>query len=107
VEEALEINRPLTVLKKNNPIDIPLKIVAGEPLAIDAFKVAEDQNGWIVRFHEHTGAKKKVEIELPNGFGWLETNMVERDLTEEKSSPVIVELTPYEIKTIRINKIVK
>lgn len=107
VEEALEINRPLTVLKKNNPIDIPLKIVAGEPLAIDAFKLAEDQNGWIVRFHEHTGARKKVEIELPNGFGWLETNMVERDLTEEKSSPVIVELTPYEIKTIRINKIVK
>lgn len=105
VEEAWEINQPLSVVHDEAFSLSPIKIVEGQPLMIDALKQAEDRNGFILRCHEHTGANKQVMFELDEGYCWNETDLMERDIDEVRTGAIAFKLSPYEIKTIRINKV--
>ncbi|WP_037288911.1 alpha-mannosidase [Saccharibacillus sacchari] len=72
--------------------------------AIDAFKAAEDGNGWIVRLHECEGRSGEAEMSSFAGpLRWQETDLLERPIGEEQSGVWQFTLKPYEIKTFRLN----
>lgn len=74
-------------------------------VGIDAFKTAEDGNGWIVRLHECEGRSGEVQM---SGFAgaphWQETDLLERPIGEEQSGAWQFTIKPYEIKTFRLKE---
>lgn len=104
VEEAWEINQPLTCLKNEALSFAPLRLTTDTPLSIDALKVAETKDGFIFRCHEHTGANQTVSFTLAEGYGWQETNLMEENLLETGEKELNFTLQPYEVKTFRIFK---
>ena len=105
VEEAWEINAPLTLAQLSQDV-FPFELDAQEGLVIDALKQAEDQEGWILRCYDHLGADRRFSLKY-HGSGtiqWQETNMMEEAVGDWQSAPMDIALTPYEVKTIRIRR---
>lgn len=73
-------------------------------VAVDAFKVAEDGKGWIVRLHECEGRSGEVQMtSFARVLHWRETDLLERPIGEERSGVWQFLIKPYEIKTFRLN----
>lgn len=102
VEEAWEINQPLTLLKNEILNFTPICLTSTSSLSIDALKVAVDGNGFILRCHEHTGGNQQVAFSLAEGLSWQETNLMEENLGKVEEKELHFTLKPYEIKTFRI-----
>jgi len=102
VEEAWELNFPLRLIKTDEPIPWPVGAVSQQSIAIDAFKKAEDGQGWIMRIHDFTGGKQNIRFSLEDGYVWNEVNLLERNLSGAVAGPIHTGLKPYEIKSFRI-----
>lgn len=78
--------------------------IEGHPVLLDAFKPAEDDNGWILRFHEPYGHPGQVALTVSSRF----VAMQRATLDEEELGPRLNEATvacdikPYEIQTWRL-----
>ncbi|MEJ8305469.1 alpha-mannosidase [Saccharibacillus sacchari] len=73
-------------------------------VGFDAFKVAEDGKGWIVRLHECEGRSGEAQMSSFVGVSrWQETDLLERPIGEEQSGAWQFILKPYEIKTFRLS----
>ena len=86
-------------------VDFPINAIQfeyEELIEVDAFKKAEDGNGWILRIHEPLGGTQKVVISIPNEYSWQETNLLEKNEGNKGFGNCIFTLTPFAIKTIRI-----
>lgn len=104
VIEAWDLNNPLNYLETDK-LQIPkISIQADYRVDIDAIKKAENGNGWILRLHDYSGGNQTVNIKIEGITWWNETNLVERDLEEAKTTKIELSLTPYEIKTVRVGK---
>lgn len=103
VEEAWQLNNPLTVLKGAGKIESEFVITSDQCVIIDAIKVAEDGSGIVVRLHEHTGDTRQVQLQ-PNFpyTSWTECNLMEdsQGFKPQTNQTVSFELSPYEIKTL-------
>ncbi|MBD1382271.1 alpha-mannosidase [Metabacillus arenae] len=102
-------------------LNAPLKLSAGKPqrmsverfssftldcpnVMIDAVKKAEDEDKLILRLHEYTGSRGKINItsDLPI-VSWQETNLLEKPVGEKVGSTFLsFSIKPYEIKTFMI-----
>jgi len=107
-ENAWALNSPLQVLKgqrlanQSNAFSMP----SNQVLNIDAVKRAEDSDDIIVRFHDHTGGRRIIELNPTFDYsGWREVNLLEEanDSTWQTGA-VKLALAPYEIKTLEFKK---
>ncbi|GJM77456.1 hypothetical protein HMSSN036_96720 [Paenibacillus macerans] len=64
---------------------------------------AEDGDALIVRFHEYKGGRGTVRLESDLTFvSWQETDLMERPAGELNRGPAELQISPYEIKTVRL-----
>lgn len=104
VEEAWEINQPLSFVT-DEQFSLPkIAIETNGSLSIDALKKAEDGEGWIFRCHDHLGATRDISLELPEGFSWQEVNLLEEKQSDLQRGTLQFTLNPYEIQTYRLLK---
>ncbi|MGT2950866.1 alpha-mannosidase [Streptococcus cuniculi] len=101
VKEAWEINDSLLVV--DAAIEMPkMTLTGGEHVAMDAFKKAEDGQGYILRFHEYAGGTESLELSLENSQWWQEVDLLERPISIKQEGPIHMTIEPYEIKTVRV-----
>lgn len=105
VEEAWALNQPLSILKGNQVNRRLFKWHTKESVYIDVVKAAENGQGIILRVHDHLGSNRVLTLEpLFDCRQWNETNLLEKDMEPpvDIEGNITLELSPYEIKTIRI-----
>ena len=104
VKEAYALNQPAKVRKGAFlPAGESFVSFDTEEVELDAVKRSEDGTSLVIRFHEYAGGRKTVTV-IP-GFSyasWQETNLMEQSVEGSgHTGNVKVEVTPYEIKTLR------
>jgi alpha-mannosidase len=107
-EEAWSLNSPLAVLAGELEDTLLMDLVSDDAVMIDAFKLAEDGEGIILRLHDHTGGKRKISLRPNFEFDtWQEVNLLEKPLGDSKENTdreICLELGAFELKTILIKK---
>lgn len=101
-EEAFDLNSPVIVFEgETNLGNDSLISFDKSNIVVDAFKKAENEEAYILRFHEFTGGRNEISIDNKLKFaGWCEADLMENPLEDWKPLPVKVKVKPYEIKTI-------
>lgn len=95
----------------NNPVDVyegrekdacgSFFTLDNDQVEIDAVKKSEDGRYLVIRFHDFAGARQRVEIKPSFSYeGWAESDLMERPLSEFGDGKVVMDLHPYEIKTV-------
>jgi alpha-mannosidase len=114
---AYALNDPIIVFDKNSPnqekylsdnqitVSSPFFSTNCRNVVIETIKRAEDGNGIIIRLYESQRKRGPVFIQsfAPILAAW-ETNLLEEDQLQSlvKDGQILLEIKPYEIKTIRI-----
>lgn len=101
-EEAFDLNSPVTVFEGETGFsDISLISFDKSNIVVDALKKAENEEAYILRFHEFTGRRNEINIDTKLNFNsWCEADLMENPIEVWKTLPVKVKVKPYEIKTI-------
>lgn len=92
-EEAFKLNNELETLDiiTNNE---PILTLKDKNLAIDAIKIAETSNDFIIRLHEQKNQVTKIKIDK----AYVELDLLENEIVSTN------EAMPYEIKTLKVEK---
>lgn len=105
VQEAFDLNEPLKCIR--GAVKLPYTSFVSfdsEHIEVDAVKKSEDGKYLVLRFHEFTGSREKVEVRPGFGFeSWMEGDLRENPLEPphlRQEGPVVLSLKPYEIKTL-------
>lgn len=72
---------------------------------LDAVKLSEDKNYLVVRFHEYSGSRQNVTVNLGFFYSqWCESDLMERPIEamHNAADEIHMEIRPYEIKTILV-----
>ena len=111
-QEAHSLNEPLKAYSIPTddkeaiaPTEYSAVRFSRQDIVLDAFKQAEDGQGYIMRFYESKQARGKVKVDFPFTFAKaIECNMMEVDEQEIARDDSSFELfiKPFEVKTIRI-----
>ena len=103
-EEAFDLNSPVVVLEGASALGKESLISFDvENVVLDAFKKAENEEAYVLRFHEFTGRRGKINLKTGLKFdSWCESDLMENPLGEWKQTAIEVEVKPYEIKTIML-----
>ena len=101
-EEAFDLNSPVTVFEGETGFSDNSLISFDKPnIVVDALKKAENEEAFILRFHEFTGRRNEINIDTKLNFdSWCEADLMENPIEAWKTLPVKVKVKPYEIKTI-------
>lgn len=103
-EEAFDLNSPVVVLEGASALgNESLISFDAKNIVLDAFKKAENEEAYVLRFHEYTGRRGKINLKTGLKFdSWCEADLMENPLGEWKQTGIEVEVKPYEIKTIML-----
>lgn len=106
-EKAWELNNPLRILKGDRQnVSSFMFFESEDSVFVDAVKKAEDQNGLLIRLHDHTGGRREVTVSLTvPAKEWVETNLLEEEIGEVvpiNDGKITFTLHPFEIKTLLI-----
>ena len=103
-EEAFDLNSPVVVLDGASALgNESLISFDAENIVLDAFKKAENEEAYVLRFHEFTGRRGKINLKTGLKFdSWCEADLMENPIGEWKQTAIEVEVKPYEIKTIML-----
>lgn len=103
-EEAFDLNSPVVVLEGASALgNESLISFDAKNIVLDAFKKAENEEAYVLRFHEFTGRRGKINLKTGLKFdSWCESDLMENPLVEWKQTAIEVEVKPYEIKTIML-----
>lgn len=103
-EEAFDLNSPVVVLDGASALgNESLISFDAKNIVLDAFKKAENEEAYVLRFHEYTGRRGKINLKTGLNFdSWCEADLMENPLGEWKQTAMEVEVKPYEIKTIML-----
>jgi len=103
-EEAFDLNSPVVVLEGASALgNESLISFDAKNIVLDAFKKAENEEAYVLRFHEFTGRRGKINLKIGLKFdSWCEADLMENPLGEWKRTAIEVEVKPYEIKTIML-----
>lgn len=72
-----------------------------DQVEVDAVKRSEDGKYLVIRLHDFAGARQKVEIKPSFTWKtWAESDLMERPVTDFTDAEVVLQLHPYEIKTV-------
>ena len=106
VEEAWSLNNPLKAVQGAYTAGAGKSLIrtAAPGIAIDAVKLAEQGDGFIVRLHEYTGSRCTAALGSDYTlYSWQECDLMERPLADaELSQEIIHEFKPYEISTFLV-----
>lgn len=105
VQSAYALNNPMDVYQgEDQMLYESFFTVDNEQIEIDAVKKSEDGKYLVIRFHEFAGAKQKVRVEPFFAYqAWAKSDMMERPLEEFVEADILLEMHPYEIKTILVD----
>ena len=103
-EEAFDLNSPVVVLDGASALgNESLISFDAKNIVLDAFKKAENEEAYVLRFHEYTGRRGRLTLTTGLNFdSWCESDLMENPLGEWKQTAMEVEVKPYEIKTIML-----
>ena len=103
-EEAFDLNSPVVVLDGASALgNESLISFDAKNIVLDAFKKAENEEAYVLRFHEYTGRRGRLTLTTGLKFdSWCEADLMENPLGEWKQTAMEVEVKPYEIKTIML-----
>lgn len=106
-EEAWELNNPLHVVEGiQTQNKRPVYFESEASVFLDAFKQAEDKDGFVVRFHDHTGGSREIVVRLDTVFTqWCESNLLEKPVSDWSSiqdNTIRIKVKPFEIVTLRL-----
>lgn len=103
-EEAFDLNSPVVVLDGASALGNESLIgFDAKNIVLDAFKKAENEEAYVLRFHEFTGRRGRLTLTTGLKFdSWCESDLMENPLGEWKQTAIEVEVKPYEIKTIML-----
>lgn len=108
VLEAYDLNQPLISRNGCMPDCSHSFITVNNPyVELDAVKQSEDKNDLVIRFHEFSGSRQQVALELGFDYtSWCESDLMERPVEEFRTvtegEKICLEVRPYEIKTILV-----
>jgi alpha-mannosidase len=105
-EEAWMLNNPLFFCSGSSVhTGKSLFHTTAKGVAVDTVKKAEDGTGVIIRLHEYTGSRSRVELTSDYPIkGWEECDLLERGQGgRQHSSTIAFQLNPYEIKTFIVD----
>lgn len=105
-----ELNHPVTVkITHSHDGTLPYKYsfvqTDATHVILDTIKLAEDENGFILRFYESSGGRELVQLQLAKDISQVEeTNLLEEHVENivVVNNKVVTHYKPYEVKTIRI-----
>ncbi|MDZ7672050.1 MAG: glycoside hydrolase family 38 C-terminal domain-containing protein [Halanaerobiales bacterium] len=110
-KNAMQLNNkplyyfPKETKLKNDSNQISLESIINinnENITIDSFKLAEDNKGYILRFHEFAGKKTNVKLSFNENINKIiETDLMENNIKILTKSNEL-KLNPFEIKTLKI-----
>ena len=112
-QKALMMNNKPTLIQpsekkeKNNnkrQFNKPFDII-NDNVTLDAFKTAENKNGYIMRVHEIKGISSNLEIAFYQDIKEIEeTNLIENKIKtlNPKNNKIQVKIDPFEIKTFKV-----
>ncbi|WP_054950628.1 alpha-mannosidase [Numidum massiliense] len=106
VYEAWCLNNPLTVVTGHSTApELSLFRVSSPYVMVDAVKKAEDREQIVLRVHDFSGSRGKVEITSDLRIrSWQACDLMEQPQGERHEGDVIhCTLTPYEIKTFLVD----
>lgn len=103
VQEAWEVNAPLTVLKRDRSLLSKLDITTDGGIAIDAIKKAEDDDGFIIRLHDYSGGRSKFKLTGKQDLLWNQTNLLEMNESDVTNEALGFTIYPYEVRTLRFH----
>ena len=103
-EEAFDLNSPVVVFDGASALgNESLISFDAKNIVLDAFKKAENEEAYVLRFHEYTGRRGRLTLATGLKFdSWCESDLMENPLGEWKQTAIEVEVKPYEIKTIML-----
>lgn len=115
IQEAYDLNCPLEGVAaeagSHSLKQYSLLGIAEENIFADTVKLAEDEDGIIIRLYEAYGMRTKAHVTLPS---WQPVTVTECNCMEERSGSVLpggitgndleLEFKPYEIKTFRVKE---
>jgi alpha-mannosidase len=111
IESAHELNVPYRIKTLDKGVMLPPEgrafSIEGEGIFLQALKKEEKGEGLILRFGERAGKRSKVRLSLPfQGSRIIKTNMLEREerVLAEHACEVTLEVRPFEIVTVKIEK---
>lgn len=107
VQEAWYLNNPLTFQPGQALSHESLVVIETDHVMIDALKVAEDGQGYILRLHEYGGMTERVSLTSEFTFNQvIATNLMEEPMEDDDltlmDNQLRFKLKPYEIKTMRV-----
>ncbi len=111
IQQAAELNAPVIGrwMEPNGHADQPpqqsLIRVNRENVLVDAVKVAEDGDGYIIRLHEGAACRCAITLSfVAEVAGATEVDLLERPIREHDvhGRRLTFEILPYEIKTFRV-----
>ncbi|MCY0877303.1 MAG: alpha-mannosidase [Firmicutes bacterium] len=107
-QEAWDLNSPLRV--ETGVVSMEgqgrsMFDIQSDSVQVDAVKLAEDSDAIILRFHDFTGGRSRVQVE-PRFFvqRWCECDLLERPEGTWSAAPIALEIKPFEIKTLLIER---
>lgn len=102
VESAHRLNNPLDVFEgAAQAASGSFFTLDNSQVEIDAVKKSEDGRRLVVRFHDFAGARQKVGLKPSFAYrAWAESDLMERPVAEFTTADIVMELHPYEIKTV-------
>lgn len=104
VESAHRLNNPLDVFEgAAQTASSSFFTLDNSQVEVDAVKKSEDGRHLVVRFHDFAGARQKVALQPSFAYrAWAESDLMERPVAEFTTEDIVMELHPYEIKTVLI-----
>jgi alpha-mannosidase len=106
IQEAWDLNQPFTYLEGGAQVaTLSLFELSASHVVIDAVKKAEDSDQVVLRLHECTGQRGRVEVRSDLKIeSWQECDLMERPTGERVTTGTIdFSIKPYEIKTILVD----
>ena len=109
VQEAYRLNCPLygQAVQAGQEYRFSFMEIQEENVIAETLKAAEDGNGVIVRLYEAYGKRGNIHISFADKWNVAQTDLPEKEykLLQQENGEVILNMRPFEIKTLRLEHI--
>jgi alpha-mannosidase len=105
LELSFDLNNPLEAIEGEFNIDFAKQLdFSNCNVSIDALKLCDNKDGYILRMHEDKGKRENISITLGVSFScWAKSSLMEEPLEDfNYSKDINIQLKPFELLTLII-----
>jgi alpha-mannosidase len=105
LELSFDLNNPLEVIEGEFKINPAKQLDFSKcDVSIDAFKLCDNKDGYILRMHEDKGKRNNISLTLGSSFKcWAKSSLMEEPLEDfNYSKDINLQLKPFELLTLII-----